>query len=395
MNAPTRFVHADAAAARFGDRVLRLGPLLCEADPLADASVEALARVARPERAALIERALAGGASAVPDAPAPLRELVAAASHVPFWVDFARVDRGGAAFLRSGVAGGFVLAFGSLALSYCSPAGNKPLALSGQLVERAPRRLAETARFVQLVSSAGAMRPHAPGWRTTLQVRLLHAEVRRGIDRSGRWDADRWGAPVNQVDMAGTALLFSAVLLDGLRRIGFRPSAEDSEDLMHAWRWIASVMGVRDELLCASEREARELWAMIEATTGEPDDDSRTLAHALVTSARQTATTPAERARAERLVDLGYGLSRHLLGDLRADALGYPRNAWSAALPALRLVVGGVDRALRRVPGSTGATLRAGAAYWRNVVEIGLGGVPARFGLDEAWSVTGARTATT
>ena len=42
------------------------------------------------------------------------------------------------------------------------------------------------------------------------------------ILRSGRWDAERWGAPINQHDMAGTQLLFSLAVLEGLRTLGFR-----------------------------------------------------------------------------------------------------------------------------------------------------------------------------
>ena len=86
----------------------------------------------------------------------------------------------------------------SLVLGYASPAGNKPLMLSGRLKEQALKRLNETARFVQAVCRPGGMRPLADGWQITVKVRLIHAQVRRMILKSGKWDEGAWGAPVNQ-----------------------------------------------------------------------------------------------------------------------------------------------------------------------------------------------------
>ncbi len=136
----------------------------------------------------LLEAALARGIDddrTVEEAPAELRALFASVDHVPLWVDWEAVNRGGAAFLRTGFLGGILLAMQSLVLGYASPGGNKPLAFSGRLREQAERRLAETSRFVYAVSQANGMRRSGEGFAITVKVRVMHAQVRRLIRASG------------------------------------------------------------------------------------------------------------------------------------------------------------------------------------------------------------------
>lgn len=381
---PSRFVNLPAARARFGDRVDRLGTMFHRGDPLADAAADALAAMPVDLREVTLERALRQGCA--PDDPEALRALLAQCERVPFWVDFARCDRGGAAFLKSGIAGGLILGAYSLTAGYLSPAGNKPLAFSGRLTEQAPRRLAETGRFVQQVSLPGGMRPRAEGWRITVRVRLMHASVRRMLVRSPRWDSAAWGVPINQADSAGTILLFSLVVLDGLDLLGLHMPAGEREDLLHLWRWVAAVIGVDDELRFATEAEARAFWELLTSTQGDPDDDSRALARALLESPVTAAKTPEERRRATRMRDVGYALSRYFLGDRYADALDYPRSRAAQALPLLRGFNRRVGRMWKALPGMPYGTPEEGARYWRFVVEQGLRGHPAAFAMPSVLS---------
>lgn len=388
---PTRYVNLPAARARFGDRVDRLGACFHRGDPLADAAAAALAAMPTDAREALLERCLREGCG--PDDPEALRALLAQCERVPFWVDFDRCDRGGAAFLRTGLAGGLVLGSYSLTAGYLSPAGNKPLAFSGRLTEQAPRRLSETARFVQQVSLPGGMRPRSEGWRITVRVRLMHASVRRMLVASPRWKGDAWGVPINQADSAGTILLFSLVVLDGLDLLGFRTTPQEREDLLHLWRWVACVIGVDDELRFASEPEARVFWELLTSTQGEPDDDSRALSRALLESPVTAARSPEERRRAERMRDVGYALSRYFLGDRYADALDYPRSLGVHALPLLRGFNRRAGRMWKVLPAVPFGTPENGARYWSFVVNQGLRGDPATFAMPSALGADAQRRA--
>jgi hypothetical protein len=375
---PTRFVHVEQARRRFGPRVDRMGTLLWAGDPLADAAVETLAGRTPKERERLVDLALRGDLRSLPAELRTLRETVSA---LPFWADLDRARHGGEVLLRTGFFGGIVLGFRSLVAGYCSPAGNKPLAFSGRLREAAPRRLSETSRFVSLVYQPGSFAPGAPGWVAATRVRLMHAQIRRLLQASARWDKAAWGEPINQVDMAGTTLLFSLALVDGLRMLGFRIDREDCEDVLHLWRIGGCILGVDPELLCATEAEARVLWELLEATQESPDADSAALAAALMEGPLHEARTPEQRARAERFLPVAYGIGRYLVGDRYADALGYPKTPWRFAAPALRTLISSTGRLVGRLPGVDRLSLEAGVRYWRRAAEAGLAGEDARFEL--------------
>jgi len=378
---PTRFSHVPEARARFGDRVDRLGAFLGRVDPLADEVVAAIQGT--PGGWRLFDEAARVGVDRVAGAPASFRALFDQVEHVPMWVDWETVDRGGEVLLRAGPLGGIVLALKSLVLGYTSPAGNKPLVFSGRLQEQAPRRINETARFVQATLRPGAMRPRGEGWQITLKVRLIHAHVRRMILESGRWDAAAWGAPINQHDQAATLLLFSTIVLEGLRQLGMRIPSAKAEAYVHLWRWSGWLMGVDPELLPATEAEGVRLREVITATMGEPDADSRDLTRALLESTLRKGKTPRERANADRVVRLNAALCRALLGTEMADKLAVPDTPWRCTVPFVRRLVSGVELVRRRVPFGEVHALRTGTRYWDRVVEIGLAGTMAEFGLPQ------------
>ena len=373
---PARVHCVDAARAQFGGRVDRLIAGLEREDPLADAVARELA--AHPGAYALVDAALQGS---VPTAALPpaLRELLASVAEFPRWVDWARVDRGCHVFMRAGFAGGLVLGLRSLPYGYAAPAGNKPLVFSGRLAERAPRRLAETARFVAAVSEPGGLQRRGEGLAITLKVRLMHAQVRRLLAMSDRWDAARWSAPINQHDMLGTILLFSQVFLDGLRLLGIQVARAEGDDFIHLWRVIGWLIGVDLDLLADDEREASTWAEAIYLTQGPPDDDSRALVAALLRVPAQTARTSAERRLTAARMRLTHQLARHLPGSDLADALDIRTRGPALAAPLLRGAIATLDRARARLPGLDRLAATAGRRYWDEVVALGLAGQPADF----------------
>jgi hypothetical protein len=302
-------------------------------DPDADALMEVFATMPEGEWRAMFERALIEGMRAIPQPPPELQAFFSGLEQVPRWVDRDQCNLGGATFLRCRL--GFVaLAMLSLPLIYSWPAGNKPLALSGQLVHRASQRLKDTTRYVFAVSQADGLARFSEGFRMTARVRLIHAQVRRLLIQSGQWNAEIWGAPINQLHMAGTNLMFSVGVLAGLTRLGYRFDPAEREALVHLWRYAGHLLGVESELLAFSEHEGQKLLDMIFASEPMPDDDSRNLTDALM----QTAFEYVRGFKSARFatVNLCYGISRALIGDERADRLAYPKTAWSWLVPAIR-----------------------------------------------------------
>jgi hypothetical protein len=382
---------------RFGDLPTRLVPYLEAGDPPADAAVAALAEIPGPERHAVVHEALAG----TPRRSLPaLDQLVAGARRVPPWVDWERLDRAASLFRRAGLLGGITLGLKSLVFGYAAPAGNKPLAFSGRLTTQADRRLAETGRFVAAVCQPGGLRPGELGWQLSLEVRLMHAQVRRLLLASGRWSHELWGFPINQHDMMATVLLFSKVFVDGLRQLGLSVSAQEADDYQHLWRWVGHLLGVVPELLPTTYGEASRLADFVHLTQGPPDDDSRALVRALLEGPRRRARQRAEHdlgaaagaqdpgirrelRLAEAHVAAASAVCRTLIGDELADALGLEDSKYRHVTRGVRLVTRALEEVRRHSSSLQQGLERLGDRYWAASVAAGLGGLPAVYALPE------------
>lgn len=389
---PSRFVDVDAARARFGKRVDRLAPFLLRGDPLADAVVATAAELPPGVGFRMFSDAASRGIDSVADAPTTLRAFFAETERVPAWVDALRMERGRRLFLRYGLLAGIVLGGRSLVLGYMSPAGNKPLVFSGRLEEQAPRRLAETSRFVQAITEPNGMDVLSEGYQITLKVRYMHAQVRRMLERSGRWNEAAWGRPINQHDMAGTTLLFSIAVVDGLRTLGANVSREEADDYLHMWRVIGRLMGVDEEILPTCEADAFALAEVIAATQEPPDEDARKLTHALLRTPIETARTDLEKLTGPSRAAFGAAVTRLLLGEPLSDRLALAKNGYARLLPLVRGVTRARDLVLRFSPKRRADAEAAGARYWELVVAKSLEGKPADFAPPEGLR---ARTAPT
>lgn len=378
---PSRFHDTSEARAAHGERVDRLGAALLRADPLADAVVSEAFRKLPPGRGwAQVQRALDHGLASVPDAHPAIVALFTRVEQVPAFVDWNVIDRAGALLLRTGYFGGLVLGLYSLPYGYASPAGNKPLALSGRLLEQAPRRLMETARFVHAVCLPGALRRGGEAFKITVKVRLMHAQVRRLLWDSGRWNREAWGEPINQHDLSATTLLFSLVVLDGIRKLGFRVTAREAGDYTQLWRYVGWLMGAELELLPASEAEAVRLAELIMLTQGEPDDDARALTRALLGFGTQQARNDFERRRVAVVQYFTRVVAHRLLGRELAVKLGVPRSPLEPLYPVLRTGISAVERVRSLSTRAHRLAVSLGNHYWEQLIETGLEGKPADFG---------------
>ena len=307
-------------------------------DPLADAVV-AQARTDGHGRA-LLDQALAHGIATVADAPAALVALFAQLDREPIWLDRDKLALACEVSRRVGPWGELALRNLSLMGGYLGAAAAKPLVFTGQLERVTPRRLVETGKFWLDVTTPGGLERFAAGWQSAVRVRVMHAQVRAMLLRSGKWDP-AWGHPLNQADSMATILEFSSIYLFGLRALGFVFSKREREAVVHLWRYVGYLLGVDERILPTCEDDANRAMYLMAATIPPADDDTRALGQALADVPLQRAGDGWLRqrgARLERTLRIGY--TRYVLGDRAGDALGLPRTAakylWPAQVP-LRL----------------------------------------------------------
>ncbi|MBL9019676.1 MAG: DUF2236 domain-containing protein [Myxococcales bacterium] len=243
------------------DSVVReLAAMYYDADPACEAFVDEVYRTRGSAAGrALLERALADGVDSIPDAPASLRALFADVEHDPPWLDRELVERGARAFRRYGTA---VFRFaGAITLEgYSESSVAKPLALTGAYVGGSTRRrFLETVAFWIAVSEPGGLLPGAPGRASALRVRVMHVFVRRNLLAHPGWDVEAWGVPISQGDALLTLMGGSFAPGIAMHLLGYLPSRADIDAMMHFWRYVGHLMGVRPRWYPSSLAEAAQL----------------------------------------------------------------------------------------------------------------------------------------
>jgi len=251
-----------------------MGEGLMKGDAPADRLVEWMFAADMKATRPLFERALEQGIKAVPDAPAPLREFFELVERRPDWVDMKLVEEGALVNDRGGMD--YFLVDRDLGLmgGYQASAFNKALLLTGALQKGAGRRVAETVQWWLDCTERGGMERFGAGFKSTVRVRMIHAMVRRHIGRMPEWRTAEWGLPINQVDMAATALAFPMVMLLGGRLLGVALTRRDAQAGMHLGRYAAWLMGVEEQWLPRDEQEGRTLLYQLSLSITNPDETS-------------------------------------------------------------------------------------------------------------------------
>ncbi|WP_024877110.1 oxygenase MpaB family protein [Saccharomonospora piscinae] len=340
-------------------------------DPLADAVVAMERRLPRGEGRALFDRAAEHGIDSLDDPPVELVDFFRSVEATPYWVDPQRLDRGARAIVRTGVLSLFPLGDMALMGGYLASRATKPLVGTGAIEHAAARRLVETTQWWLDVTTPGSLRVGATGYASALRVRLVHAHVRAAMNSRDDWDYESWDRPINQVQTAGTLLLFSLVYVMGMRVLGVRYSEAERADIMHLWRYVGWLVGVDDELLPATEDDAWRLLWLLAVTEFVPDADSQRLAAALLRShAEVGGDGPLGGLLGELSARVHGSISRLVLGRTNSDFLGIPNDPVAQAA-VLTAAAGNfaAETVRRRLPGATWAQERLGAVARRRYAE--------------------------
>lgn len=231
-----------------------------DADPLAEAFVHEVVE-ARGYSASrqLLDQALAEGVASIEAAPPSLIALFADLETDPEWVDWRAVELGAKVFRRYGST--VFLFAGAITLSaYTENSVAKALILAGGYEgDSTRRRFLETASFWIDVSEPLALKPGNLGRAAALRVRIMHVFVRRRLAEHPEWNAPAWGVPISQGDAVLTLMGGSVAPGLGMQALGYRPRQSEILAMMHFWRYVGHLMGVRPRWYPESIREALQL----------------------------------------------------------------------------------------------------------------------------------------
>lgn len=235
------------------------------ADPIADKLIADIMQERQSETLNHFFHVLQGNEEKVPPHVLPvIKEYFDATSALPEWADEHMLRFGQRIYLQHGLLVGMLLFYKSLPECYSGVKGATVLLKSARLNERFgsqehfARRLAETGLFIYDAMMPNALDHKGKGIRAAQKIRLIHATIRFFIKKDG-WDTEAFGEPINQEDMAGTLMSFSALVLEGLNTLGVRFDDTEMESYIHCWRVVGHLMGVDADMIPVNAKDALKL----------------------------------------------------------------------------------------------------------------------------------------
>jgi hypothetical protein len=360
---------------RVDPETVELEPWLHVGDPLAEAAIVELRAQKRIRRNLVPEiHKLAS------EGNQPCIDFLRDVETPPSWADFDAMRAGGAMGQRNPLP--LILGMhGTLPMTYADGFASPVLVGTGRLAGDLPRRLFETATLFLGVLDTDEIRPGRAEWERCVRIRLMHTMVRLKTLESGKWDLS-FCQPVNQLSTAAGPYIFGEHRVRILKEFGARVSDEEADSFYMMWRYVTRVMGAVPELLCHTADEQRILDRRVMSVLYTPNDDSRTLTHALLdglTDVRQLPPFPRamHEAIARRVLSpsvVGPAVKGDVSNDLEIP--GHPILDCCLSLLglALRLYV-----LAHRIPPLARQSQRLGRLALHRLLESGLAGVPADY----------------
>lgn len=320
-------------------------------DPLADAAAESLAGFDQNTRHRVVAAVMDDDADGMREAPDALREFFAALegpSAFAFDPDRARV--GARAFYRYSDMFFVALVLGSLVTGLTEGMA-KAFYITGRTVGNL-RRVRQNTRHLIEITLPGGLDRLGDGWKVTVRIRMIHAQMRRLLLRSGEWDVAAEGVPLNMAHMALAATGFSSANLDLVRKLGVRLTDEERDGFMHIWHYVTWLLGVPEALLFSNEEEGAHLRRISHACELPPGEMSVGVAKGYINTVPDLMDVTDPRKREKLMGDL-FRVSRALVGNELANALDYPRGSAFGMLAVVRMQRIMKVILSRVVPGST------------------------------------------
>lgn len=206
---------------------------------------------------------------------------------------------------------------------------------TGRVIDFGVRRLRQNIAHLLEIMIPGGLDPQGDGWKLSIRIRLVHAQLRKLLTESDEWNTSAHGIPLSSAHIGYAAASFSAMMLQDAMKLGVKASAEARASFMHIWRCSAYLMGVPDAMLFRDEEHAMEIVRVSLATEPPFHEEGIVMANALINSAPIVSGIQDSEERA-KLVKLGYRLARVILGHENADKLEFPRYPTFGFLPYLK-----------------------------------------------------------
>ena len=307
-------------------------------DPVMDAIVEELSTLPREKAQAFIRAGMDEDREGLQGAPPLLRDFfVDDPPPVPDWVDYEAFGPGIRAFQRNSAMVLAAFVTGVLIDGFHTMI-SKSFVQTGRIFDNGVWRLKQNNRQMLEIFWPGGLMRQGDGWKLSVRIRLVHAQVRRLLSQTDEWGGeDVYGVPISAAHVGYSIACFSARTVKHSESLGARYTAEERASFHDVWRYAGHLMGIPDSILYTNEEDALRLYRIGGMCEPVPETDAIVMTNALINSAPLVAGIEDKDERDKLVSRVIYPVSRGLIGNEMADALRFPKRGLPFPLFFFRL----------------------------------------------------------
>lgn len=276
------------------------------------------------------------------DLPDGFRSFFQTPVRYPDWVDPSRIDVASDLFLAYGPVSLVTLLLNSAPLFWTNPAGAHAFYVAGIFSPSSvERRLKLLPQFILNFTTRGQLAQTVTTWPlrndpnlppglsitkgrgviTVQKLRMAHAIHRIVLTRKYpspecNWDHEAFGEPINQEDLAQATMHFCFSTIDGLARLGIEQTIDEQQGTFMAWKTVAFLLGLCDEMMPVDLADGRLLLATSYQRHAKVTNEAKALIQ------QELHVINALVPRIYR--SLPGALMRYLMGEEAAGMLGVP-----------------------------------------------------------------------
>ena len=202
----------------------------------------------------------------------------------------------------------------------------------------ARRRLSQNNRHMLECYMPSGLKRYGDGWKLSTRLRFVHAQVRHLIQSAEDiWDKQVYGTPLSAAHLGFAATEFSARKMQLAEKLGTVFTEDERASVMALWRYTSYVMGIPESILFKDYSESQKVWQISFLCEPHLQPESVRMCNDLI-KAIPIAAGISDPKEHEETINLGYTLSRALIGNKLADKLNFPpRKRTALTLPFWRL----------------------------------------------------------
>ena len=306
-------------------------------DPVMDALVEEMAGLPQEEIHRFIHAGMQEDREGLRKAPQLLSDFFFDAPQPdPDWLDHNAFHPGVRAFQRNSVLVLSAFVTGVLIDGF-STLISKSFVQTGRIFDNGVWRLKQNNRHQLEIFFPGGLQRYGDGWKLSVRIRFVHAQVRRMLAQSSEWEHDAWGVPISAAHLGYAVSCFAARTVKHSEALGARYSTEERAGFHDVWRYAGYLMGIPETILFTDESHALHIYRIGSMCEPPPTLEAIVMTNALINSAPLVAGIEDTKKRKKLVNNIIYPVSRALVGNELADQLEFPNRGIPFPLLSYRI----------------------------------------------------------